>query len=415
MRAKHVVGLLLLIVVILIIPPLQPASFTIDNSNWDGLSEFKSLIEKNMTVSETTTPLRLVGGIQADIIIIVGGNLPYFTEESSFLLQLIKEQQKSVILFEDNGYARVLTAAFGITLGGTVIDQDFHGRNPYQPIINQSRITIENFSFLSHTLIFNKGVRVERNRTISETNYYPLFRTEGKTWEDKNHDGKFYRTNESIGEELCYLGGIMSFDSGGHFIVIGDSALPTNDMIDRQENRAWLSELITFLLSTGAESVLFDESRKLWIPPTGKALISVTSVLLMGAFHSPLIAIITLIILGGIISVKKEDQLSDTIKIIRNSIYPEKKTEPVAAFLQSEEEEEFARISKTSLTSNLYRALLADEIQRVTTTTKLTPLEKIEYENYLRLRDIDQTKYNKLVKRLKNHEKENGEEMYGSK
>ncbi|UCE14181.1 MAG: hypothetical protein JSV04_03140, partial [Candidatus Heimdallarchaeota archaeon] len=371
--------------------------------------------EENMTVGETTSPLRLVGDIQADIIIVVGGNLPYFTEESGFLLQLIEEQQKNVILFEDNGYARVLTSAFGITLGGTVIDQDFHARNPYQPVINQSRINIEDFSFSSCTLVFNKGVRVEKTRDISETDYYPLFRTEGKTWEDKNHDGKFYRTNESIGEELCYLGGILSFDRGGNFIVIGDSALPTNDMIDRQENRAWLSELISFLLSTGAESVLFDESRKLWIPPTGKAIISVTSVLLMGAFHSPLIAIITLIILGGIISVKKEDHLSDTIKIIRKSIHPVKEIKPIAAFLQSEEEEEFARVSKTSITSDLYRALLADEIQRLTTTTKLTPTEKIEYENYLRLRNIDQTMYNKLVKKLKNHEKENGEEIYGSR
>ncbi|MHA2244708.1 MAG: DUF4350 domain-containing protein [Candidatus Hodarchaeales archaeon] len=412
---EHLLGIALIVFVIMVIPPFLTGPFTIENTNWDGLSEFKALIEENrsISVSQTTTPLRLSGDIKADIIIIVGGNLPYFTEESNYLRQFV-EAGGDVILFEDHGHARTLTSAFGISFGGTVIDQNYHDRNPFLPIVNQSGIGIPQYDSSSHTIVFNKGARVQKSRTIEETTYYSLFSTQGQTWEDQNHDGKFYREKESV--VGCNLGGILAFESGGNFIVIGDSAFPTNDMISQRDNQAWLSELISYLMVDGEKKVLFDESRKLWIPPTGKAAIGLVSVLIMGAFHSPLIAIISLIVLGGIIGMKREDHISNIAKSIRKSLQPDKDTKSIAAFLQSEEEDELARLTKRNALSELYRAVLADEIRQ--TAPNMSPSTKIEFENYLRQRYIDVNTSNRLIKRLEKHRikvNQNGEDINGSK
>ena len=240
LRSEYLLIISGIIVIILLIPPIQPASFTIENQRWDGLSKFKTLIEenKNIKVKETTIPLRLLGEIETDIIIIVGGNLPYFTEESNYLREFV-EMGGDVILFEDLGYARLLTSAFGLTMGGNIIaqDQDFHDKNPYLPLIDQLGIGFLEHNSTTYSLIFNKAVRVQISRSLENTRFQPLFATKGRVWEDQNFDGKFYRTNESVVEE-CYLGGILTFtNQGGNFIVIGDSAFPTNDMINQKDNQ----------------------------------------------------------------------------------------------------------------------------------------------------------------------------------
>ncbi|MFW9905009.1 MAG: DUF4350 domain-containing protein [Candidatus Thorarchaeota archaeon] len=410
LKQEYLFGILAVIVLILLIPPLQPASFTIENRNWDGLSEFKALIEgnKNVRVSETTIPLRLLGGIKPDMIIIVGGSLPYFTEESSFLRDFV-EKGGDVILFEDLGYARLLTSAFGLTMGGTVIDQENHDKNPYLPIINQLGIGFPENNITTHKLVFNKAVRVESSWSIDNTTFQPLFATEGLVWEDQNYDGKFYRTNESI--EECFLGGILSFSQGGNFIVIGDSAFPTNDMIDQKDNKKWLTNLFSYLLPDGEKTVLFDESRKLWIPPTGKAAIGTACVFFLSIFHSPIVAIVLMIIIGGILGMRRTNHINKLASSFWKSLQPQVDTKPLPIFLQSEEENELARLTKRSVTPELYRAMLADEIRQ--TSSNMTPKEKIKYENYLRYRYIDVKMFSKLTKELKKHSTE--EKFNGSK
>ncbi len=404
LKREYLLCILCAIFAILVIPPLQPASFTIENENWDGLSKFKALIEENrsVTVSETTIPLRILGEIEADTIIIVGGNLPYFSEESNYLREFV-EKGGDVLLFEDQGYARLLTSAFGISLGGTVIDQDSYDKNPYIPIIDQNGIGFPEYNSSARSLIFNKAVRVLNSRFVEETTFHPLFATKGRVWEDKNHDGKFYRTNEFITED-CYLGGILTFNEhGGNFIVIGDSAFPTNDMINQKDNQKWLLDLLSYLLSNGEKEVLFDESRKLWIPPTGKAATGTISVLIMSIFHSPLIAIISVIVIGGIIGMRRTEQINKVASSFRRSLQPQKDVTSIPAFLQSEEENELARLTKRSVISDLYRAILTDEISQ--TAPNMSPLTKAKYENYLRYRYIDVKMSRNLIKELRKEEK----------
>jgi len=402
LRSEYLLIISGIIVIILLIPPIQPASFTIENQRWDGLSKFKTLIEenKNIKVKETTIPLRLLGEIETDIIIIVGGNLPYFTEESNYLREFV-EMGGDVILFEDLGYARLLTSAFGLTMGGNIIaqDQDFHDKNPYLPLIDQLGIGFLEHNSTTYSLIFNKAVRVQISRSLENTRFQPLFATKGRVWEDQNFDGKFYRTNESVVEE-CYLGGILTFtNQGGNFIVIGDSAFPTNDMINQKDNQEWLSDLLSYLFSGGGKTVLFDESRKLWFPPTGKAAIGTLSVFIMSIFHSPLIAIVSVIVLGGIIAMRRTKQINKIAGNFRKSLQPQVDTKPIPAFLQSEEENEIARLTKRSVISDLYRVMLADEIHQ--SSSHMSPEMKVKYENYLRHRYIDVKMSRNLTKQLK--------------
>ncbi|MHA2305046.1 MAG: DUF4350 domain-containing protein [Candidatus Hodarchaeales archaeon] len=400
MKYQHLLIILVIILgVVVIIPPLQPAPFTISNTNWDGTSKFKELIEQKMNVSESTIPLRLLGdNVQKDVVIVVGGNLPYFSEDGNYLYQYVKNGG-NLILFEDHGYARLLTSAFGITLGGTVIDQTVHDSNPYKPLITQSSFSISGYDIPSPQVVFNHAVRVQFSRLLRNSSQYPLFETHGNVWEDSNRDGNFYRNDEHVPDnESCFLGAILDFEEGGKFIVIGDSAFPTNDMIDQKENYRMLSVIIDLLASSGAKSVIFDESRKIWIPPTGKAAIGTITVLLMGLFHSPLIAISTLIIIGGIIGIRNDEKIIQPLRTLRKFFQSHDEIKPIPAFIQSEEEEEFARLAKSNVISDLYRSLLADEIR--SNPSQITFQDKVELENMLKQRYIDFRDYNRLIRKL---------------
>ncbi|MHA1542655.1 MAG: hypothetical protein ACTSQH_06740, partial [Candidatus Hodarchaeales archaeon] len=310
--------LVVLGILLLFIPPLKAATHTIENDEWNGISQFNSLLlTNNLSTSETTIPLRLLGDltITTDIIIIVGGNLPYFVEES-------------------------LTSAFGLRMGGVLIDQDNHALNPHQPKVQQEMFIEQGIIFPLRNVVFNHAVRVTQSESLTNSIYRPLFSLFGNIWEDRNFDGQYYNESERCTQETA-IGAMMMFpETEGSFTVIGDSSFPTNDMIDREENREWLLDLFSFLSRGEKSRVLFDESRKIWLPPTGKAIYSLLTVLIMGLFHSPLIAFITLVLIGGIYATKKNQMILRFSNQLKKP-FSDKEKIVSYAYLQSEEEEVF--------------------------------------------------------------------------
>ena len=386
--------------VLLFIPPLKAATHTIENKEWNGLSEFNSLLQSNnLNTSETTAPLRLQGDLTltTDIIIIVGGNLPYFAEESSYLLDYVVKGGR-VVLFEDLGYGRSLTSAFGLKMGGKLIDQDNHALNPNQPEVQQDTFIEQRITFPTRSLVFNHPVRITKSESLTDSTYRPLFLLSGNVWEDRNFDGQYYEESERCDQEAAIGSMIIFPESGGSFTVIGDSSFPTNDMIHREENKEWLSDLIQFLTRGGKTQVLFDESRKIWLIPTGKALYSLVTVLIMGLFHSPLIAFITLVLVIGIFATRKNQSIINFSQQFKQQF---SSGEMVAsyAYLQSEEEEVFGRLVKTASKANVYRTLLLEQLQQ--NSTKLSINQKKYFEHYLRNRFFERTDYEKLSNKLK--------------
>ncbi|MHA1944554.1 MAG: DUF4350 domain-containing protein [Candidatus Hodarchaeales archaeon] len=392
--------LVVLGIFLLFIPPLKAATHIIENEEWNGLSQFNSLLlANNLSTSETTIPLRLLGDltVTTDIIIIVGGNLPYFVEESKYLLDFVVKGG-NVVLFEDRGYGRSLTSAFGLRMGGVLIDQDKHALNPYQPIVQQETFISQGILFPFRNVVFNHAVRVTRSEFLADSIYQPLFSLSGNIWEDRNFDGQFYEESERCTQETA-IGAMMIFpESEGSFTVIGDSSFPTNDMIDREENREWLLDLISFLTQGEKSRVLFDESRKIWLLPTGKAIYSLLTVLIMGLFHSPLIAFITLVLIGGIYATKKNQTILRFSKQLKKP-FSEKEKMASYAYLQSEEEEVFGRLVKTASKTNAYRTLLLEELQRY--SPRLSEDEKKYFEHYLRQRFFERNDYEKYSDRLR--------------
>ena len=398
----------LVVLITIIVPPIQPASYTTQNTEWDGVSTFINRFDNNLRISVTNVPMSLLGDLSdiTDIIVIIGGNLPYYPEESRHLVNYVSNGGRAV-LFEDKGYGRILTESFGLSLGGILIDQDFHGRNPYHTKTYQDEFHIQNIVMNPRTVIFNHVVRVEQTFVLPNTRYYPLFPLNGSVWEDKNNDGKFYQEGEKC-HVTPFVGGILEYpDTGGVFAVIGDSALPTNDMISREENAEWLSEFINFLSRDGKTRVLFDESRKLWIPPTGKGLVSYISVIILGIFHSPLIAFSTMIILGGILAIRKNEEIIAFSQRLKKPFDNTSRT-PSQAFLQSAEEEVFSKFGKSSSRSNLYRDLLIEELLEI--AEKLTEDEKRYFENSLRQRIFTFADYEKHRYQIRQIKKKINEE-----
>ena len=391
--------LVVLGMLLLFIPPLKAATHTIENKEWNGLSQFNSLLlTNNLSTSETTIPLRLLGDltITTDIIIIVGGNLPYYVEESKYLLNFVVSGGR-VVLFEDRGYGRSLTSAFGLRMGGILIDQDNHALNPHQPIVQQEMFVEQGIIFPLRNVVFNQAVRVTQSESLTDSIYRPLFSLFGNIWEDKNFDGQYYNESERCTQETA-IGAMMVFpESEGSFTVIGDSSFPTNDMIDREENREWLLDLISFLSRGEKSRVLFDESRKIWVIPTGKAIYSLLTVFIMGLFHSPLIAFITLVLIGGIYATKRNQTILRFSKKLKGP-FSDKGMIASYAYLQSEEEEVFGRLVKTASKTNVYRALLLEELQRYAPC--LSENEKKYFEHYLRQRFFERNDYEKYSDEL---------------
>jgi len=392
--------LIVLGVVLLLIPPLKPASYTIENTGWDGVSQFNSLLQSNnLRTSETTIPLRLQGDISkiTDIIIIVGGNLPYFVEDSNYLLDFVAKGGQ-VVLFEDFGYGRILSSAFGLRMGGSLIDQDSHALNPHQPVLNQPTFVEQSIIFPERKLVFNHAVRVTRSVHITNSIYQSLFVLGENIWEDKNFDRQFYKESERCIDQTAIGAMIVFPKTGGSFTLIGDSGFPTNDMINREENKNWLSDLIEFISRGGRSRVLFDESRKIWFPTTGKAIYSLLTVLIMGLFHSPLIAFITLVLIGGIFATKKNQAI---IRFSQQLKQPFANNDKIAsyAYLQSEEEEVFGRLVKNAANSNVYRTLIIEELQHA--APRLSDYERRYFERHLRQRFFERNDYEKFSKQLK--------------
>ncbi|MHA2095200.1 MAG: DUF4350 domain-containing protein [Candidatus Hodarchaeales archaeon] len=399
------IGLMCTIAIIL--PPIAPAAFTTKNTGWDGASDFFDLFIDDSRVSVSYIPLSLLGDLNdiTDVIIIIGGNIPYFPEESQHLLNFVLKGGK-VVLFEDKGYGRILTEPFGLNLGGILIDQEYHGRNPYQPKSLQEELILQNVTLNSHSVIFNHGVHVEQLFSPPNTNYYPLFPLEGSVWEDKNSDGKFYLDEEKC-LDIPFVGGIIEYkENDGLFAVIGDSAFPTNDMISREENSEWLKEFLDLLMKEDNTRILFDESRKLWVPPTGGALVSYISVIILGIFHSPLIAFSFMIIMGGILAIRKNEEIINFGQRIKQP-FDKKLRIPSQAFLQSAEEEIFSKYGKNSASSSLYRDLIVEELLELVET--LTDAEKTYFEDSLRQRIFTFAEYEKhryQIKKIKERIKE---------
>ncbi len=397
------IGLLLIL-----IPPLQPAAYTISNTHWSGASSFQSSFEGNHKITSTNIPLSLLGDLNqlTDIIIIIGGSLPYYPEESQKLLTFVSNGG-ILILFEDTGYGRILTEAFGLRLGGTLIDQDNHGPNPYLPKSVQPELQIQNTVINQHNVIFNHGVRVKQFYRLPNTLYRPLFPLEGFVWEDKDGDGKFHEEEERVTDD-AYLGGILEFpNTNGLCIVIGDSAFPTNDMISREQNREWLLELVRLITQNDNKNVLFDESRKLWIPPSGIALISYVSIIILGIFHSPLIAFTALIILVGILAIRKNREIMEFTHRLKEP-FDRKARIPTQAYLQSAEEEVFSSYGKKSSRSNLYRDLIVEELLEI--EERLTHEEKRYFEDSLRQRIFTFADYEKHKYQIEQFKKNLNEE-----
>jgi len=365
-RRNQLILLILVVLglILLLIPPLKPASYTIENTEWNGLSQFNSLLQsKHLSTAETTVPLRLQGDISqiTDIIIIVGGNLPYFVEESNYLYDFVAKGGQ-VVIFEDLGYGRSLSSAFDLRMGGILIDQDNHALNPYQPMVQQESFTAQNFIFPSRNLVFNHAVKVSGSGYRTDSIYRPLFMLSGNVWEDRNFDGQFYKESERC-DFLTSIGAMVTFpETGGSFTLVGDSSFPTNDMINREENKLWLSDLVEFISRGGRTKILFDESRKIWLLPTGKAMYSLLTVFIMGLFHSPLIAFITLVLIGGFFATKKNQTIIRFSKQLKQP-FSNKDKKASYAYLQSEEEEVFGRLVKTGVKANVYRGLLIEELQ----------------------------------------------------
>jgi hypothetical protein len=125
----------------------------------------------------------------------------------------------------------------------------------------------------------------------------------------------------------------------------------------------------------------------------------------MGLFHSPLIAFITLVLIGGIYATKKNQMILRFSNQLKKP-FSDKEKIVSYAYLQSEEEEVFGRLVKTASKTNAYRTLLLEELQRY--SPRLSENERKYFEHYLRQRFFERNDYekysNKLREIMKNRE-----------
>ncbi|MHA2364662.1 MAG: hypothetical protein ACXAC7_11950 [Candidatus Hodarchaeales archaeon] len=329
--------IIFLIILIYFIPNPAPPPLTTANSNWDGTSKMKILLknDNNQIRSIISSPsIYFIGNPKNTLIIVVGSNKPYFENEVNFFVNFVKEGGK-LLLFEDNGYSRNIFEGFGFKLSQyPIVDSINYDKHPSLPVLKSE-------------LIDNQTFDVQLNQPVGlipDLNYlYDLFGnriilkelliTSNYTFEDYDSNGIYSEDIDSL-TGITVLGYHLQIQNGGSLIAIGETQLPINDMIERKNNSQFILKLMNILdEDSHSSTILFDESKKLWIP-IGPGLNNNINYFILFIFHSFQFLGIALIILGGIIFIIYRKELESIFREIKY-----KKTDLVLPYLPTIEEE----------------------------------------------------------------------------
>ena len=195
--------------------------YSIYNTNWNGLSNFRSIIEKQgYQVKPIISSLSSINRVNTPSVLVIIGPTAFY------------DPIASTSIF---GSASEIFTFLGLNIqfsGQLLLDAGSYDKNACLPVIT---------SFSSHQ-IFQGVNSIELNyaTAISGSGFIPLAISSSTSWLDSNANYK-YDSGETTGPLTVVA---QAYYGNGSIILISDPTLFNNDMINRADNSIFVLNLI---------------------------------------------------------------------------------------------------------------------------------------------------------------------------
>jgi hypothetical protein len=241
-----------------------------EGKRWEELDNFRGLLYKNYTVEEKSTSSTAVLSKVDDptdaVWIIIGVERAFTSEEASAVRNFVKNGG-DLILASDSTYANKISRQFAVEYSThRIIETSYYDENElFIPTV----ATLEGTSYLLLTnsplgMLYNSSVTtidIDEIASSSEYEGYGLF-----SFIDENDDG-VADADDTLGPiPIIVEIQLNNVDGAGKMIFIGDSALFSNDLWDREtnkgsyQNKDFCDALLKYTISPQG-TVIYDYSK----------------------------------------------------------------------------------------------------------------------------------------------------------
>ncbi|WP_436932808.1 DUF4350 domain-containing protein [Halosimplex halobium] len=225
------------------------------NPAWDGTSEFRTVADDHdaePVIIRNTTGYS-ASNANATVGVILSPETGYTQGEAARIEQFVRSGGTLLVAEDVGNHSNPLLARIGAEArvdGGLLRDERFYGASPSMPLV--TALESSPYTEGADQLLFNRGTPVEPNGSevlAYSSNYSYVDRNlNGELDDSEVLDRRPVATIESLG--------------AGEVVVVGDPSIFINAMIDREDNRAFVGNLV----GTHA-TVLLDLSHTAGVPP----------------------------------------------------------------------------------------------------------------------------------------------------
>ncbi len=235
------------------------ADYSIYNTNWNGLSTFKNMIElEGYQVKPLISSLSCINRINNKSVLFIIGPSTFYDSLSALALVDYLNKGGKVIIADDFGSSSSLLSilasiipGLGLFEGDLLLDAGSYDKNVSLPVITS----------LSDHPIFNGVNAIMLNyATVISGGMIFLAYTSSLSWLDANANYA-YDTGEIVGPFPV----IASASCGnGTIILISDPSIFNNDMINRADNLRFAVNLVNWAAEYNTSTlIIFDEGHRM--------------------------------------------------------------------------------------------------------------------------------------------------------
>lgn len=245
---------------------VSPPAFSIYNTDWDGCSKFKELIEnEGFKVKTLISSLSMINRAEPPTVLLIIGPSKYYNPSDIVpSLLLFLQNGGRLLIADDFGSGNIILQLlfnFQIQFSDNVlVDAGSYEKNPVLPVIT---------NFMPHpvtngvqSLLLNYASAIVGPNDTSDILLPPIATTTRFSWLDADHDYE-YDANETVGPFTVATA--IETQNNSRIIIVSDASIFINDMIERADNTRFALNIVNWLSGFNkSATIVFDESHLDW-------------------------------------------------------------------------------------------------------------------------------------------------------